>query len=236
MLQVYESLEKEMDDIVMQAAEQEEGADCRVDEAERVLFSYGYGANVPVTAKRRMKQSVQLARRILNLEKINSSHCKEKEALKEEIREMRKKLDAKEKLLLEANQPMSYMLEGMKRRDDDIGRLQEESEKMGKKMVKLEKENGHLIDAKRQLSLDLDKLLSHREELEIIKGVLMKMSKGAELTDDNRKLGRSLPQVNSRGEINEGKLNDPSPVVFTRDEPPPLNKHKYNKFKTLQQS
>lgn len=26
------------------------------DEAERVLFSYGYGANVPTTAKRRLKQ------------------------------------------------------------------------------------------------------------------------------------------------------------------------------------
>jgi len=25
------------------------------DEAERVLFSYGYGANVPTTAKRRLK-------------------------------------------------------------------------------------------------------------------------------------------------------------------------------------
>ena len=26
------------------------------DDAERVLFSYGYGANMPTTAKRRMKQ------------------------------------------------------------------------------------------------------------------------------------------------------------------------------------
>ncbi len=26
------------------------------DEAERVLFSYGYGANIPTTAKRRLKQ------------------------------------------------------------------------------------------------------------------------------------------------------------------------------------
>jgi len=26
------------------------------DDAERVLFSYGYGANVPTTAKRRLKQ------------------------------------------------------------------------------------------------------------------------------------------------------------------------------------
>ena len=218
---------------MMQAAEQEEGSDCRVDEAERVLFSYGYGANVPVTAKRRMKQSVQLARRILNLEKINSSHCKEKEELKEEVTRMRKKLETKEKLLFEANQPMSYMLEGMKRRDANIEKLQMEAEKMREKMSKLKKENGHLIESKTQLSFDLDKLLSHREELEIIKGVLMKMSKGIDLTADNKKLGRSLPQVNSRGEINEGKLNDPSPVVFTRDEPSSVNKYKYNKFKKL---
>ena len=55
-----------MDDIVLQAAEvqvNEDDDDCKPNEAERVLFSYGYGANVPSNAKRRMKQSVQLARR-----------------------------------------------------------------------------------------------------------------------------------------------------------------------------
>ena len=56
-----------MDDIVLQAAEvqvnEEDDDDCKPNQAERVLFSYGYGANVPSNAKRRMKQSVQLARR-----------------------------------------------------------------------------------------------------------------------------------------------------------------------------
>ncbi|XP_062865690.1 progesterone-induced-blocking factor 1 isoform X2 [Trichomycterus rosablanca] len=51
-LNTYEKLEKELDDITMQAAEMQ-----NEDEAERVLFSYGYGANVPTTARRRMKQS-----------------------------------------------------------------------------------------------------------------------------------------------------------------------------------
>ena len=48
----------------MQAAEIEnvEG-DRDHNEAERVLFSYGYGANIPTSAKHRMKQSVNLARR-----------------------------------------------------------------------------------------------------------------------------------------------------------------------------
>ncbi|KAL8189935.1 UNVERIFIED_CONTAM: Progesterone-induced-blocking factor 1 [Gekko kuhli] len=51
-LDTYEKLEKELDEIIMQTAELEDE-----DEAERVLFSYGYGANVPTTAKRRLKQS-----------------------------------------------------------------------------------------------------------------------------------------------------------------------------------
>ena len=49
------------------------------DEAERVLFSYGYGANVPTTAKRRLKQSVHLARRVLQLERANTALRKETE-------------------------------------------------------------------------------------------------------------------------------------------------------------
>lgn len=39
------------------------------DEAERVLFSYGYGANVPTTAKRRLKQ------RYMMLKKRNTIIC-----------------------------------------------------------------------------------------------------------------------------------------------------------------
>uniref|UniRef100_A0A8C1WSW8 Progesterone immunomodulatory binding factor 1 n=1 Tax=Cyprinus carpio TaxID=7962 RepID=A0A8C1WSW8_CYPCA len=66
-LETYERLEKELDDVTMQAAEME-----NEDEAERVLFSYGYGANIPTTAKRRLKQSVHLARRVLQLEKQNT--------------------------------------------------------------------------------------------------------------------------------------------------------------------
>ncbi|KAF4790677.1 progesterone immunomodulatory binding factor 1 [Turdus rufiventris] len=53
-LDTYEKLEKELDEIILQTAEMEDEA-----EAERVLFSYGYGANVPTTAKRRLKQRLK---------------------------------------------------------------------------------------------------------------------------------------------------------------------------------
>ncbi|TMS04598.1 Progesterone-induced-blocking factor 1 [Larimichthys crocea] len=71
-LETYEKLEQELDQVTMQAAEIE-----NEEEAERVLFSYGYGANVPTTAKRRLKQSVHLARRVLQLERLNTSLTRE---------------------------------------------------------------------------------------------------------------------------------------------------------------
>nr|XP_040034397.1 LOW QUALITY PROTEIN: progesterone-induced-blocking factor 1 [Gasterosteus aculeatus aculeatus] len=59
-LETYEKLEQELDQVTMQAAEIE-----NEEEAERVLFSYGYGANVPTTAKRRLKQSCWAANQLL---------------------------------------------------------------------------------------------------------------------------------------------------------------------------
>uniref|UniRef100_A0A3B4F4R1 Progesterone immunomodulatory binding factor 1 n=1 Tax=Pundamilia nyererei TaxID=303518 RepID=A0A3B4F4R1_9CICH len=76
-LETYEKLEQELDQVTMQAAEIE-----NEEEAERVLFSYGYGANVPTTAKRRLKQSVHLARRVLQLERQNTSLRRELESHK----------------------------------------------------------------------------------------------------------------------------------------------------------
>ncbi|XP_020848104.1 progesterone-induced-blocking factor 1 isoform X2 [Phascolarctos cinereus] len=79
-LENYEKLEKELDEIIIQTAEIE-----NEEEAERVLFSYGYGANVPTTAKRRLQQSVHLARRLLQLEKQNSLFVKDLEHQKEQV-------------------------------------------------------------------------------------------------------------------------------------------------------
>ncbi|XP_041531429.1 progesterone-induced-blocking factor 1 isoform X3 [Microtus oregoni] len=82
-LDIYEKLEKELDEIIMQTAEIE-----NEDEAERILYSYGYGANVPTTAKRRLQQSVHLARRVLQLEKQNSLILKDLDHQKDQVRQL----------------------------------------------------------------------------------------------------------------------------------------------------
>ncbi|KAM8922842.1 progesterone-induced-blocking factor 1 isoform 2-T2 [Lycaon pictus] len=119
-LDIYERLEKELDEIIMQTAEIE-----NEDEAERVLFSYGYGANVPTTAKRRLKQSVHLARRVLQLEKQNSLVLKDLEHQKEQVTQLSQELDRANSLLNQTQQPYRYLIESVRQRDSKIDSLKE---------------------------------------------------------------------------------------------------------------
>ncbi|XP_053912919.1 progesterone-induced-blocking factor 1 isoform X4 [Cuculus canorus] len=119
-LNTYEKLEKELDEIILQTAEMENEV-----EAERVLFSYGYGANVPTTAKRRLKQSVHLARRLLQLEKQNSLLVKDLEHQKEQVTQISQELDRANSLLSQVQQPYKYLIETVQQRDSQIS-LQKE--------------------------------------------------------------------------------------------------------------
>ncbi|XP_016280468.1 progesterone-induced-blocking factor 1 isoform X2 [Monodelphis domestica] len=137
----YEKLEKELDEIIIQTAEIE-----NEEEAERVLFSYGYGANVPTTAKRRLQQSY------------------------------------------------------------------------------LHKEKAALIQIKNQLAVDLEQLLSHREELAVMKRTLINMHskrRGDKLsaTKNEAKLTIEIPNPIDLPKENEENIFTPKPTVFTKKGP-----------------
>ncbi|XP_032170337.1 progesterone-induced-blocking factor 1 isoform X2 [Mustela erminea] len=159
-LDIYEKLEKELDEIIMQTAEIE-----NEDEAERVLFSYGYGANVPTTAKRRLKQSVHLARRVLQLEKQNSLVLKDLEHQKEQVTQLSQELNRANSLLNQTQQPYRYLIESVRQRDSKIDSLKECITQLEKDVSNLNKEKSALLQMKNQMALDLEQLLNHREAL-----------------------------------------------------------------------
>jgi progesterone-induced-blocking factor 1 len=72
-LESYEKVENEMDSIIRQVAESSETGIINENEAEKVLSSYGYGANIVLNSKRRIQQNVHLTKRILHLEQLNTS-------------------------------------------------------------------------------------------------------------------------------------------------------------------
>uniref|UniRef100_A0A671TUK7 Progesterone immunomodulatory binding factor 1 n=1 Tax=Sparus aurata TaxID=8175 RepID=A0A671TUK7_SPAAU len=146
-LETYEKLEQELDQVTMQAAEIE-----NEEEAERVLFSYGYGANVPTTAKRRLKQSVHLARRVLQLERQNTSLRRELERHKSQSGQLSDELLAANQLLQQTHQPYSYLIETVRQRDAQISTLKE-------RVTSLE-DDVSLLFFSRVLSAEATRLLS----------------------------------------------------------------------------
>uniref|UniRef100_A0A3Q2Q1E8 Progesterone immunomodulatory binding factor 1 n=1 Tax=Fundulus heteroclitus TaxID=8078 RepID=A0A3Q2Q1E8_FUNHE len=157
-LETYEKLEQELDQVTMQAAEIE-----NEEEAERVLFSYGYGANVPTTAKRRLKQSVHLARRVLQLERQNTSLRRELDRQQSQTGQLSQELSAANQLLQQTQQPYSLLIETVRERDAQLGALKGHVSSLEEEVSSLRKERNALQQVKNDMAADLERLLNNRE-------------------------------------------------------------------------
>ncbi|XP_033100257.1 progesterone-induced-blocking factor 1-like [Anneissia japonica] len=224
-LEIYEKLEQELDDVVMQAAEYD-----NEDEAERVLFSYGYGANVPTTSKRRLKQSVHLARRVLNLERINTSLRKELDQSKTKLSQLGNELSNATSLLDQAQQPYHYLIESIRTRDSQIDKHSEHISILEDDIRSLKQERNEINRTKNQLSADMERLLNQRQEVAVMKQIVLNLSKrrmadsGIQSKNTTR---QSSPAVSPRSDhhrrhpltstARENASDNPLPTVFTKE-------------------
>ncbi|XP_056148103.1 progesterone-induced-blocking factor 1 [Lampris incognitus] len=224
-LETYERLEHELDQVTMQAAEIE-----NEEEAERVLFSYGYGANVPTTAKRRLKQSVHLARRVLQLERLNTSLRRELERYNTQTGQISEELTAANRLLEQTQQPYSYLIETVRQRDAQISTLKERIASLEDDISSLRKERTALQQMKNNMAADLERLLNHREELAVMKQVLISMQSGQRdalsllepkrSAKESKFAGSHRPKHLSRTTAEDELENRPKPTVFTNKKVP----------------
>ncbi|XP_016523465.1 progesterone-induced-blocking factor 1 isoform X3 [Poecilia formosa] len=157
-LETYEKLEQELDQVTMQAAEIE-----NEEEAERVLFSYGYGANVPTTAKRRLKQSVHLARRVLQLERQNTLLRRDLDRHQNQTGQMSQELSAANQLLQQTQQPYSFLIDTVREKDAAIRALRERVSSLEDDVSSLRKERNALQQVKNDMAADLERLLNNKE-------------------------------------------------------------------------
>ncbi|XP_073470357.1 progesterone-induced-blocking factor 1 isoform X1 [Aquarana catesbeiana] len=220
-LETYEKLEQELDDVIMQSAQMEDDI-----EAERVLYSYGYGANIPTTAKRRLKQSVHLARRLLQLERLNSSLTKDLEQQKEQTAKVSLELDRTNSLLGHVHQPYQYLIESVRQRDTQIDTLKDQLSKLEKDVSHLNTEKSGLLRVKNQMASDLEKLLSHREEMAEMKQVLFNLHNKHQVEVvprskvHERKLAAKLKSGSPEQLHQEDNAYLPQPTLFTKKEAP----------------
>lgn len=114
-LESYEKLEREMDDVILQAAENADTGD-----PDKMLMSYGYGANIVTTAKKRIQQNVHLTRRILHLERLNTSLRHELEREREKIKKLNDDLLTNKNLFEQINQPQEYLIHTIQAKEIQI--------------------------------------------------------------------------------------------------------------------
>lgn len=153
-LQVYEKVEQELDEVVMQAAQGSTLSSILVftfsvssvendGDADRILFSYGYGASLPTAAKRRLQHSVHLAKRVIQLEQANTSlraeldrERKKKGDIQQEVRrsslssdkdpdESSVQLTNANQILDGAQQPYDFLINTVRNKDGQLRKVQE---------------------------------------------------------------------------------------------------------------
>ncbi|PWA25597.1 hypothetical protein CCH79_00001785 [Gambusia affinis] len=230
-LETYEKLEQELDQVTMQAAEIE-----NEEEAERVLFSYGYGANVPTTAKRRLKQScacvgvrvpllrsVHLARRVLQLERQNTSLRRDLDRHQNQTGQMSQELSAANQLLQQTQQPYSFLIETVREKDAAISALRERVSSLEDDVSSLRKERNALQQVKNDMAADLERLLNNREELAVMKQALISMRSRQRVDPDLFGVGNGATKASGTaqqkskrvgGTDDEESSDKPKPTVF----------------------
>ena len=88
-----------------------------------MAISISINANVPTTAKRRLKKSVHFARRVLQLEKQNTHLQRDLDKQSTQTGKVSK--EPANQLVQQAQQPYSYLSETVKQRDCQIEKLKE---------------------------------------------------------------------------------------------------------------
>ncbi|KAL5012861.1 hypothetical protein ScPMuIL_011412 [Solemya velum] len=221
-LETYEKLEKELDDVVMQAAAEDEGS-----EAEKVLFSYGYGANVPTTSKRRLHQSVHLARRVLQLEKANTSMRHEVDREKSKMKQLAEELKNSNTLLEQSQQPYNYLIDSMRSKESQICKQREYISSLEQENENIKKEKSEVMRMKNQMSLDLERLLNQKEELAVMKQVVLSMSvrepsrKNHPLIDitDKRASSLNIPKGDNWANPEGQNIHKPGAISMVNEKP-----------------
>ena len=116
-----------------------------------------------------LSASVQLARRVLKLERINSSLRQQLEAMECAAREKEKKLASLTEQLDLSKQPYKYLIESLKARDEELHIARSKKTALEEKINSLEEQRRKVIEVKDQLASDLERLLNHREVNPVIK-------------------------------------------------------------------
>ncbi|XP_065884975.1 progesterone-induced-blocking factor 1-like [Dysidea avara] len=183
----YEKVENELDQVVLQAAEV-----CDDANSERVLSSYGIG--VPSAAKRRLQQSVHLARRLMLAERSNVSLRQELVEERSRYEQLIIQVERSNTLLDQTKQPHNLLVNGIRSRDTQLDQLKTHNHKLQEEIRQLNEERSQLMMSHNKMSGDMERLLSQSEELATMKQSIRSLCTAQQLQNVKEGIGTGQPQ------------------------------------------
>ncbi|CAF1286270.1 unnamed protein product, partial [Didymodactylos carnosus] len=134
-------------------------------EADKVLFSYGYGATLPTAAKRRLQHSVHLAKRVIQLEQANTSLRLELDKERKKTKDTYQQLQSANTILDQAQQPYDFLIATVRNKDQQLKKSQETIEQLEKQLQENDMQKQSLLKTNNQLTKDIEKLLEYQEPM-----------------------------------------------------------------------
>lgn len=205
-LKSYARLEQELDDVVMQAAESED--------PNNAILSYGFGSDAPHSARRRLKQSVAMARKLLATQKELNAKTVACAAWEKKHAQLATELERANELIGKAQQPYNYLIEGLRTREKMLDTHKDRIASLEAEVKKLRGEKMALLQIKNAMSADLESLLDNDHEFKLLKDSIRAMRSptateaGAVSPHKNVRRARhaDAPPTSSRGKGRAGAL------------------------------
>ncbi|KAI3381438.1 hypothetical protein SNEBB_000883 [Seison nebaliae] len=162
-----EKLQTELEAVLMQAAEQPSTTS-----AEALLSQYGNGMALPVGSKALLFRQLQMQRRILSLEKMNTETSKELEREKRKHCEVDKQLETANGILDRARQPYDYLIATVKGKDEIISQHDSIVRQLMEDKRQLEKNNNLLKERIDMMTIDIRRLIELNKEYTSLKSFI----------------------------------------------------------------
>uniref|UniRef100_A0A1I8JM48 TPR_MLP1_2 domain-containing protein n=1 Tax=Macrostomum lignano TaxID=282301 RepID=A0A1I8JM48_9PLAT len=170
-LEAYESAERELDQAVLQAAEIGKPGDdgCSPDQI------IAAGVAMPTTARRRLRQSVELAKRVLQLERQSVELNTALEKQRSEAARYKREFERLEATLSDAEQPYGYLVDSIRARDAELEKTRQQLSEAEARLESLAVDRNRLAEAKNRMSADLERLLAQRDEVAMLRKTVAAM-------------------------------------------------------------
>eukprot|EP00358_Blepharisma_japonicum_P001834 CAMPEP_0202953056 /NCGR_PEP_ID=MMETSP1395-20130829/43071_1 /ASSEMBLY_ACC=CAM_ASM_000871 /TAXON_ID=5961 /ORGANISM="Blepharisma japonicum, Strain Stock R1072" /LENGTH=404 /DNA_ID=CAMNT_0049665351 /DNA_START=765 /DNA_END=1975 /DNA_ORIENTATION=+ len=130
------------------------------------------GFQAPTTAKRRIKQSLELAKQLKEKQVLLEAVRGENAKLQSEFERLESELDLAKRLLNQTEQPYAYLISQIEGKEKEISDLKRQLTKAQQKYSELGAEYDILLRRNEELENDIKQILTKRDAIESLKGML----------------------------------------------------------------